>query len=495
MKVADMLAGTEFDADGGLASDVTSLATYPEAVRPPCVFVKVRRGNHHERGTAAAAVGKGAAAVVVSHGDDEIAALDAKGVPVIRVENPNRAAAAMSANFFGNAHRSLTLIAITGTKGKTTTAHLLDSILRAHGLRTALLSSVTWRTPASEVHSPLTTPEPFELHMLLRRAVDEGATHAIIEASSIGIAEERVSGLKFAATLFTNLGGDHVTYHGGREAYIAAKHRLFEDDECVAVVNCEDETGRSFAATARGTVVTYGLDHGDVHPERWSASLEGVALRLGRAELRSALPAAHNVANVVAACALARTLGIGNAAIAEGIASLRSIPGRMERVDSENGVSVYVDYAHTPESVAAVLDAFRGEAGRRRRVVVFGCGGQTDRAKRPLMTAAALLRTDLCILTNDNPRLENPQQILSDMLAGVAVSDLVNPRRIRVTEERRQAIRDAIRLASPDGIVILLGKGDERFQIIGTQPKPFSDREVAAEALALRGGACAHAHV
>lgn len=479
----ELLAGVDVlnEYDGSIA--VSSIAIDPELAHGASLFI-----NDGGSRSAAKAAANGAHLLVLDARNRDAATLRARGATVILVPDIQRACAVACANYFGNAHRELVLIGVTGTKGKTTTTHLIDEIVRRAGHRTTLVSSVTRRTPEREFAAKLTTPGPFELHELLRQGAAQGATHAVIEVSSIGLAEQRIHGLRFASVVFTNLGADHLEYHGGRAGYMAAKRRLFTSeytsDASVCVLNADDPFAAELSRAAAGRVVTYGIRGGDVRPEHPSLRLSGTSARILGIDIETSLIGEHNLYNVLAAVTLAREIVDDPARIvAEAVSQACAPPGRLERVPTTSALDVFVDYAHTPESVEAVLRAVVGVAGHRRRVVVVGCGGQSDRAKRPLIARAAFDGSDVCILTSDNPRHEDPLAIIEQMLAGIPVGNLMRRDRLRVIVDRRDAIATAISHAHPDGIVLLLGKGDERVQEVRGRAFPFHDRQVAQEIL------------
>ena len=470
---------------GEPATPITSIALHPEQVRRNTLFVKTRYPELRSV-TAREALRVGARYVVLEEDDEELPSLPA-GTPVAVVRNVKRAYATACANFAGNVHRKLTLIGVTGTKGKTTTCHLIDAALRAAGLRTGLISSAVWRLPDAEAVARNTTPEPALLHHFFHELHRQGGTHAVLEVSSIGILEERVHGLAFAGVAFTNLGTDHFEYHGGRDAYLATKRRLFDDPafhaspNTICALNADDPVGRSFAGSAAGRVVTYGLRDADVTPESYSFDSSGLSIRLDGVDVRLPLVGEHNVSNALAAYTLtADILGSGRAA-AEAMGHAQPVPGRLERVPTTLGMDVYVDFAHTPESVTAVLTALRAVAGSRRCIAVVGCSGKSDHGKRAPMARAAVSGADQVVITSDNPNHEHPGSIARDMLAGISAD--VASERFRVVLDRHSAIKAAIELAQPDGIVVLLGKGTETYQMINGRRTPHSDAASAASVL------------
>ncbi len=470
---------------GNPGAEVGSLAFHPNQVRDDSLFFKCR--YHGINVTVGEAIEKGARYVVLQHGDPE-----EKLIPlhVTRtfVADVNKAFAIACSRFFGQAHRNVKIIGVTGTKGKTTVCHLLDAALRHAGLRTGLVTSLIRRFPKGESQATSTTPTPFGLHRFLRRLVRQGGTHLILEVSSIGIAESRVHGLRFQSLAFTNLGSDHIEYHGGRDAYLAAKQSLFSDPsmhaspDTLSVINTDDADGRAVRDAALGRVVTFGLRDADLVPESWSFDASGMRLRIEGHETHLPMFGEHNVYNALAATALAREILGSTATAMDAMQHMTPLPGRLERVPTSLGVDVYVDYAHTPESVAAALRAVADVSGPRRRIAVVGCSANSDHSKRPLVARATAENADVSIFTSDNPDFEDPEAIAGEMVAGLDPA-AASPERVRTIVDRAAAISAAIDLAMPDGVVVLMGKGSERAQVVRGQRLFHNDLEVAAAAL------------
>ena len=483
MTAGELLQGVELIDAPAPSTAVRSIAAHPSGVRGDTMFFKVPYPELR-RVTASDAIKRGARYLVLEETDEEATTLPT-GLPVAIVRNARRAYAVACGNFFGNVHRNLTMIGVTGTKGKTTTCHLIEGALRASGFRTGLVSTLVRRIPARETPATNTTPEPFALHHILYELHRDGGTHCVLEVSSIGIEEERVYGLNFAAAVFTNLGSDHFAYHGGRDRYIAAKRRLFEErsPSALCVINTDDPIGRSFAAAAGGRIVTYGMHTADVTPEGYSFDSSGLSIRIDGADIDLPLVGDHNVYNVLAAYAVAADVLGSKRAAAEALKHAQPLPGRMERVPTRLAVDVYVDYAHTPESVEAILKTVRALAGSRRCIALIGCSGNSDRSKRGPIARAAASGADRAFFTSDNPGHEHPAAIVRDMLVGVGPGAPHD--RVRVVLDRGSAISAAIEDALPDGVVVLLGKGTETFQLVsGGRSVPHSD--VAAASLTLR---------
>jgi UDP-N-acetylmuramoyl-L-alanyl-D-glutamate--2,6-diaminopimelate ligase len=474
--------------DGGDAAHVriADLAYDSRAVSPGSLFFCIRGGRDDGHRHAAEAAAAGAVAMVCER------ALPL-GLPQVVVDDARAAMNAAAAPFFGHPSRELALVGVTGTNGKTTTAYMLDSIFRAcSGGPSGLIGTVETRVGEEVTPGVRTTPEAVDLQRLLRRMVDAGVRACAMEVTSIGVMQGRVEGVWFSVAAFTNLTQDHLDYHGTLEAYYRAKQRLFSPDRtAAAVVNADDPWGERLAAEASAAglgTATYGIG-GEatlvatgVRPGAAGSSFRAEGMGIDRV-LEIRLPGAFNVSNALAAAGSAASLGVEAGAIAEGLAALRGVPGRFEPVDEGQPFAVVVDYAHTPDGIARVLDAARGITGGPdgRLLAVFGCGGDRDRAKRPLMGRAAGERADVVYLTSDNPRSEDPSAILDDILPGV--EDAPPPGGVRVVADRAEAIRRALGEARPGDVVVIAGKGHETGQEALGMVTPFDDRLVAAAAL------------
>ncbi|MGH9592253.1 MAG: UDP-N-acetylmuramoyl-L-alanyl-D-glutamate--2,6-diaminopimelate ligase, partial [Bryobacteraceae bacterium] len=345
----------------------------------------------------------------------------------ITIPDARKALAIASANFFARPADSLALVGITGTNGKTTTSYLVDSILRAHGKTTGLFGTISYRTPRGESAATNTTPESYELQKFLAEVREAGGNAAVMEASSHALAMDRLWGLRFAAAVFTNLTRDHMDYHKTFEDYFAAKRRLFagtgSGPAAVGVVNTDDPYGKQLAGLAAQTL-TYGLTNGaQIITRNFNLALDGLRFTAqtpaGKIEIRSPLVGRINVYNILAAIGAALALGVPPAAIAPGIAQCRNVPGRFERVDAGQPFLVIVDYAHTDDALKNLLATARELIHGGRIITLFGCGGDRDRTKRPLMGEAAGRGSDRVVLTSDNPRSEDPLRIINDALVGL----------------------------------------------------------------------------
>jgi UDP-N-acetylmuramoyl-L-alanyl-D-glutamate--2,6-diaminopimelate ligase len=484
-------AGGEFRGDG--ATLVTDVVLDTRQVRPGALFCCVPGAHVDGHELAPAALERGAAALCVQRP----LALDAAQlvVPAVRPALP-----ALAAAFFGQPSTRMDLVGVTGTNGKTTTTYMLESVGRAHGWATGVIGTVEVRIGGDRRPAVHTTPEAPDLQRLLAEMADTGVRLVAMEVSSHGLALGRVDATRFRVSVFTNLTQDHLDFHPTMEAYFEAKARLFEPPLAeLAVVNVDDPAGRRLAAAARVPVVTTGTGaDADWRAGDVEASLEGTAFRVdgpaGSTTVRLALAGGFNVANALGALAAASHLGVELDTAATGLAALGGVPGRFERVDAGQPFSVLVDYAHTPDSLENSLRAARAATGGRV-VVVFGCGGDRDRAKRPLMGEIAARLADLAVITSDNPRSEDPDAIVAEVADGARRA--CRPGAWRVEVDRRAAIRQALSAARPGDVVLIAGKGHEQGQEFARGRKlPFDDRTVArAELAALppvaaaRGGA------
>jgi UDP-N-acetylmuramoyl-L-alanyl-D-glutamate--2,6-diaminopimelate ligase len=476
-----------------LEKSPTAIAYDSRQVKPGAIFVALRGVHADGARFAAQAVSLGAIAVVA-----ESAAPAGVSVPWVRVPNARAALAELAAGFFGNPSEELVLVGITGTNGKTTTSYLLSEIFESAGLKCGRIGTIGYLVGGREENASRTTPEAPDLQQMLRGMVTQGCGACVMEASSHALALRRVDHLRFAAGVFTNLTRDHLDFHGDMESYFAAKRRLFEmlPDGAVGVINLDDRRGADFVAAARRPV-TYAIDAAaDVRPGPLSFSLDGLTFDVrtprGTVHVRSALVGRPNAYNILAACAAAMALDLPFSAIEAGITRLAHVPGRFQVVsDPSDDVRVIVDYAHTDDALKNLLETARPVA-TGRVVTVFGAGGDRDRTKRPLMGAVAARLSDLVIVTSDNPRTEDPERIIDEVRRGIVTpTDRIAPKGQKGTPslaivDRAEAIEKAIKDARPGDLIVLAGKGHEKYQVIGDREIPFDDVEVARAALARR---------
>jgi UDP-N-acetylmuramoyl-L-alanyl-D-glutamate--2,6-diaminopimelate ligase len=408
-------------------------------------------------------------------------------LPWIQVEHGRQALAQASLNFYGHPDRRLRLTGITGTNGKTTTSYLVDSVLRADGHVTALIGTIEYHLAGKILPAVNTTPESLELIRIFAELERVGGKYATMEVSSHALALGRVYGLTFHTTVFTNLTRDHLDFHGTMEDYFAAKQRLFTGaggpPPAFAILNRDDEYAGRLALHPTTHVIGYGLGPAaELRARHVSSSLRGLRFEVQfgktRFPIESALIGRINVYNILAACGVGLSYGVPVETIARGIANLRAVPGRFERVDEGQPFTVVVDYAHTDDALRNVIAVARG-LNPKRVITLFGCGGDRDRTKRPLMGYAAAEASDFVIVTSDNPRSEDPLGIINDALVGVRRVDVPH----LVEPDRAAAIARAIQEAREGDMVILAGKGHETYQILKDRTVPFDDRAVAREVL------------
>jgi len=488
MKLREVLTGIDVVGMAGSAdTDVTTIACDSRNVVPGTLFFALAGSKTDGNLFIREAIARKAAAIVSQEPPPETL----PSAAWIEVELPRRALALASANFYGHPADSLRLIGITGTNGKTTTAYLLDSILRAADHVTGLTGTVEWRTPAGSQPSSNTTPESLHLQRMLAEVRDAGGTHAILEVSSHSLMMDRLWGCHFAVAVFTNLTRDHLDYHKDLESYFAAKRRLFEGTGAgapdVAVINADDARAVSLTGLA-GRTITYGLRNGaQITARKVQSTWEGLEFTAqtpaGKLEVRSSLTARINVYNILAAIAAALALDISVPVIEKGIAELQSVSGRFQRIDEGQPFLVVVDYAHTDDALRNVITTARELNPDGRIITLFGPGGEKDRTKRPLMGEAAGSLSDLVILTSDNPRSEDPLLIINDVLVGMQKVD----GNYRVELDRERAIEAAFAEALPGDTVLLAGKGHETVQILKDQTLEFDDRVAARRILRQHG--------
>jgi len=480
------------------AAMVTGVTHDSRAAAPGMVFVAIRGQRTDGAAFAHAAAAAGAVAVVSE--DEAPADFPA---PWIQTPDARLALAELSALVHDHPSDALTVVGVTGTNGKTTTTYLLASVFDAAGLPCGRLGTVTVRTgpkPTDEVEASHTTPEASEVQRLLREMVTRGCRACAMEVSSHALVLHRVASTRFAAAIFTNLTRDHLDFHGDMASYFDAKCRLFDllPPGAPAIINIDDPRGAELA-TRVSRPVTFGIHkQADVRPESVQLSLDGLAFNVttptGTLAVRSSLVGWPNVYNTLGVVATAISLGIAHEAIERGLANLEGVPGRFQVVSgSTDDVRVVVDYAHTDDALKNLLETAR-PLTHGRLITVFGCGGDRDKTKRPLMGAVAARLSDLVVLTSDNPRSEDPTRIIDDIKRGIVPPPDPNaPKRVGtpllVQMDRRIAIEQAIRASRAGDVIVIAGKGHEKTQTIGDRVSPFDDVEVARAALNQRRAA------
>jgi UDP-N-acetylmuramoyl-L-alanyl-D-glutamate--2,6-diaminopimelate ligase len=466
-------------------------------VRPGTVFVAMKGETSDGNRFIDQAIVAGAVAIVT----DSATEVARPGVAWAQVVHGRRALARLSANFYKRPAERIASVGITGTNGKSTTAFLVESILRAAGRKTALVGTIEYHVAGKILPAPHTTPEALELNRLLSEALSVGVTDAVMEVSSHALEQQRVFGIPFDVAVFTNLTRDHLDYHATMENYFRAKRILFEgsgtEPPRAAVLNIDDDYGRELLKICKkksAVVLSYGLTTGDFHAESVEITLRGTRFQMVTPSetiaMWSPLIGRVNVYNALAASAAGYARSCSAEAIAKGIFDLASVPGRFERVDCGQPFTVVVDYAHTDDALrnlTALAREFVDRAGLKGKVItLFGCGGDRDRAKRPLMGEAAGAGSDFVVLTSDNPRSEDPIAIMNDALVGLQKSGA----KYSLEPDRGKAIASALQQAAPGDIVLLAGKGHEKVQVTKEGAIPFDDVEVARANLKAMGFDC-----
>jgi UDP-N-acetylmuramoyl-L-alanyl-D-glutamate--2,6-diaminopimelate ligase len=494
MKLRDLLEGVETRrASCGLgdAGEIeVSCVTYDSRkTAPGGLFVALRGAALDGNQFVSQAVERGTGVIV---SEQQRLANIPPAIAWVEVEHPRRALATISANFYRRPAEALQLVGITGTNGKTTTSYLVDSLLCAAGHRTGLFGTIAYRTPRGEHTAKNTTPESLDLQNFFAEVRDAGGSHVTLEVSSHALAMDRVWGIRIAVAVFTNLTRDHLDYHQTLDQYFAAKRRLFEGlgapPPLWGVVNADDPRSAELAGLARRTL-TYGIEHNaDITAKKFSLAFAGLEFTAqtpaGRVEIVSGLVGRINVYNILGAVGAGMALGLDREAIEVGIRNCRAVPGRFERVEEGQPFMVVVDYAHTDDALRNLIQTARELLGKSGRIItVFGCGGERDRTKRPLMGEAAGSLSDFVVLTSDNPRGEDPLKIINDAVVG-----LQRARANYVIEpDRSCAVEIALEQAQSGDIVLLAGKGHETYQVVREGTLDYDDRVEARRVLRARG--------
>jgi UDP-N-acetylmuramoyl-L-alanyl-D-glutamate--2,6-diaminopimelate ligase len=494
MRLSELMSGLAVSGSVEPDPEITGVTHDSRAVEPGDLYVALPGQRFDGRAFVPAAVAQGAVAVIGPAPADAAQAAQAAGIPWLVTDDPRALLGPLAARVYGHPDRELILAGVTGTNGKSTVATLLVAVLEAAGRPAGFLGTLGYRFRERTFAGGHTTPEASELFRTLRGMRDAGAEAVAMEVSSHALAMGRVGGAAFDTAVFTNLTRDHLDYHQGFEDYFAAKRGLFEllKPGARPAVNVEDPYGRRLAGELPGALTFSaggaGGHGGEVHAREVAFSTSGMSgvLATPRGDLpfKTPLLGRYNLSNLLAAAAAAETLGLPHAAVAEAFAAQRPLPGRLEPVDHGQPFPVYVDYAHTDAALDAALRSVREVAGGQV-AVVFGCGGDRDPGKRPLMGRVAGELADLAIVTSDNPRGEDPLAILAAVEEGLKAS---GARGYRLIPDRREAIRAALASAGPGWAVLVAGKGHEREQIVGDRKIPFSDLEEIGKALEERFG-------
>lgn len=501
MELRKLLEGIEIKKlAGDPLQEIKGIAYHSKRVEEGFLFVAIRGLEFDGHQFIEEAVERGAKAVLLEEGRE------APDRTTIFVPNSRQALAKVASNFYRDPSSKVKLVGITGTNGKTTTAYLLESIFKKTGYSVGVIGTINYRYGQKVISASNTTPESLDLQRILREMVSGGVSHVIMEVSSHGLDLDRVWGCQFDHAIFTNFTSDHLDYHKTLEHYFESKRKLFADflkqsgkPRRFAVTNSDDPRGEEVVKGIDLPVIRYGMGPScDVTADQMVCTFDGLSCRLktprGECSVRSTLMGQHNLYNILAAASTAIAMDIPLETIKDGIEALEGVSGRFEKVENRKGIHVIVDYAHTHDALERVLLGIRNIQGDGKIITVFGCGGDRDRTKRPLMGAVAGTYSDLAILTSDNPRTEDPLAIMDEVEKGLRSLPLEEWHRHDVwawrtkrgylrIPDRKEAIRTAIRLAQPLDTVLIAGKGHENYQIIGRQTFPFDDRVEAQKAL------------
>lgn len=481
MTLGELLFGLKVrTVTGDLDTEILGLAYDSRAVQPGSLFIAIRGLRTDGNRYIPKAIAKGASAVLST-----AAPVRSVEMPWVQVDDDRASMAVVSGNFYSHPTRDLRLVGVTGTNGKTTTTYIVESILKAAGKPAAVFGTIEYRGPGFDFAAERTTPEAPDLERLFRQVVDAGWKHAVMEISSHSIEMKRVAGLSVDVAVFTNLSRDHLDFHGDMETYFRAKKKMFDGlngvKPRVMVLNMDDARYEDLRSISPERVISYGMQvAAEICPSRYHFGWEGTEAMYktpkGEIEVSSALLGKPNLLNIGAAIGAAIALDVPLDAVERGIRDLRNVPGRFEPVIAGQPFRVIVDYAHTDDALEKVLRSAR-EITAGRLILVFGCGGERDRSKRPAMGAIAARDSDYAIVTSDNPRGEDPALIIKDIEEGMKRAAY------SVITDRRDAIRAAVRQAKEGDTVLIAGKGHETYQVIGTVSHPFDDRVVAREVL------------
>ncbi len=491
MKVSHWLASfPALELSGKIDLEVGEIVSDSKKASPGSLFVALRGTRQDGHRFIPEAVERGAVAVVLEEPIPGECEHKDPSVTYIRVEDTRHALSHLASTFFENPTDRLRLIGITGTNGKTTTAFLVQSLLEHAGLKTGLLGTIAYHLGGRSVEARQTTPGSLELQELFSEMRSSDVTHVAMEVSSHALDQGRVAGCRFDTAVFTNLSQDHLDYHGTMEAYFASKQKLFDLTEGTRIMNIDDPWGRTLKERLSSRCWGFAIqEKADFYPEKVVSGMDGIQMvvqtPVGEIELTSPLVGKYNIYNLLAAVAVGVSVGLSKEAIAGGVAGMKGVPGRFEKIDLGQDFVVLVDYAHTPDALERLLQAvialFSG-----RIITVFGCGGDRDRGKRGQMGEISTRLSDKTIITSDNPRTESPFGIIQEVEAGVQVLQAGSARDYEIIPDRKEAIAHAIGLAEKDDVVVIAGKGHEDYQLIGHERLSFDDREVVRGLLAKR---------
>lgn len=422
---------------------------------------------------------KGAKAVVI---DKEIERFD-DNITYIKVRDSRKAMAYLAKNFFENPLEEIDLIGVTGTNGKTTTTYLIKEILNNSGYKTGLIGTIEIYDGKNSKPASRTTPESIDIYRELHKMRKNKVRYTVMEVSSHALALNRVDSMNFQAAVFTNLTQDHLDYHKTMREYASQKTKLFKKlkENGWAIINNDDQFAQLFKDATEGNIISYGIENpSDIKPSDIELSLKGVKFTLNNFHFNLKLTGKFNIYNSLASIGVAKTLGIKESLIRDSLENVQTIPGRFETLDLGQDFSVIIDYAHTPDSMINIIDAVK-HFKHNDIIVVFGCGGERDKGKRPIMGEIAVKQGDYAVITTDNPRSEDPITIIKEIEKGIKEGDYSTPYEIK--EDRKEAIFTAINRANKDDVVLIIGKGHETYQVFSDRTIDFNDKEVAASAI------------
>lgn len=482
-QLSDLLykAGIE-EVSGDTSISIDKVCFDSRKVETGSLFVAIRGTATDGHQYIAEVIAKGAAAIVCEEMPEE----RFQAVTYVQVKNSSLALAIIAANFYDQPSEKIKLIGVTGTNGKTTIVSLLHALYRQLGYKVGLLSTVVNRINDLEVPATHTTPDPLQLNALLAKMVDSECTHCFMEVSSHAVVQHRVTGLQFDGGVFTNITRDHLDYHKTFEEYIKAKQGFFDKlpSSAFALVNTDDRNGKVMVQNSKANVKTYSLQGvADFKAKILESSFTGLMLNIDGNDLMCRLSGKFNAYNLLSVYGVAILLGEEKLSVLTAISTLKAPEGRFQRVESANGVIGIVDYAHTPDALQNVLTTIQDiRMGNEQIITVVGCGGDRDKGKRPQMAAIACEQSDRVILTSDNPRNEDPDQIIAEMKTGILIHQ---QKKVLSVSDRREAVRTACALAKKGDIILLAGKGHEKYQDIKGVKYPFDDLQVLEESFEL----------
>ena len=468
------------DVQGSTSVEIAGIADDSRKVVPGGLFVAVKGFAGDGHAYIPQALAKGAKAIAYEEAG-ALEGIDTKGITLVKVENSRHAVAMMADAFYGHPSDELTLVGITGTNGKTTTVTLLYKLFMGLGYNCGLLSTIANYVGSQRSETANTTADPITINALLREMCNAGCQYCFMEVSSIGVEQERVSGLHFKAAIFSNLTHDHLDYHKTFAEYLRCKKLFFDNltPDAFAIINIDDKNGRVMVQNTSAKVITYSLRTTADHTARiMEESFEGMMLRIDGKETWTRLIGRHNAYNLLAIYATAIAVGATPEEALIAISNLSSVDGRLDTLRGPKDISVVIDYAHTPDAMENVLSTLRAIAPERELVCLFGCGGDRDKTKRPEMAQVAEKMADRIVVTSDNSRTERTADIISDIRTGLSPKGLAKSLFI---EDRKEAIRTAILTAPEHATILLAGKGHETYQIIGTEKRHFDEKEIVNE--------------